>query len=206
LKDKSILDPWENAEFRELVLWAFEIKDDVLKSSMITLISRYAGDEAAALLKDRLCSRHVSDDVKHRILMNLKRLGEEEPYLALMDDSIVEVNINTFEVNASTHLELQREIVELILSNMSEEYNMGYFKYIINTWNIIVTNDKLFDKITNPKLWAAALEYNFAEKNGEYTSDRDICIRYSVDLQEMLDLNKKINEIAEETKDGHNAD
>jgi tetratricopeptide (TPR) repeat protein len=206
LKEADGKNPWLNKEFRELVLWAFEIKDDTLKSSMITLITKYAADEAPSLLRERLCSRHVSDDVKHRILMSLKKLGEKEPYIALMDNSIVEVNINTFEVNAVTHLDLQREIVELILLNMPEEYDLGYFKYIINTWNVIVAKDKLFDKISNPKLWAAALEYNFAEKNGILSSEQEICMRYSVDMHEMLELNKKINKLIEDYHNGHNVD
>ncbi len=204
LKETKSDNPWDNPEFRELVLWAFDIKDDTLKSSMITLITKYAGKEAAPILKRQLCSRHVTDDIKHKILMSLKKLGEKEPYIALMENNIVEVNINTFEVNAVAHVDLQRQIVELILENMPDEYELGYFKYIINTWNIIVTNDELFDTITNPKLWAASLEFNYAEKNGIISSEQDICTRYSVDMHEMLSLNKQINKILEEYKNGHN--
>ena len=75
LKDKSMPDLWANKEFKELILWALEIKDDALKASMITLITKYAGNEAPSLLQAKLCSRHVSDEVKHRILMSLKRAG-----------------------------------------------------------------------------------------------------------------------------------
>lgn len=195
LKDKSLKSPWEKAEFKELVLWAFEIKDEALKSSMITLITKYAGSEASAILQSKLCSRHVSDDIKHRILMSLKRLGEKEPYIALMDDNIVEVNVNTFEVSATKHLELQRDIIELILSKMPEKYDIEYFKYIINTWNIIVTKNKMFDKITDCKLWAAALEYNYTSTSDITISPEEISARYSVDINEMLSLQKKIKEV-----------
>ena len=198
LKDKNSKNLWANPEFRELVLWAFEIKDDALKASMITLITNYAGSEAPPLLQSKLCSRHVSDEVKHRIFMSLKKLGEKEPYLALLDDNIVEVNVNTFEVNATRHLELQREIVELILANMPDSYDIEYFKYIINTWNKIVAKEKMFDKITDCRLWAASLEYNFAVTSDIPTSPEDISIRYSVDMGEMLRLQKKIAKIVRE--------
>ena len=192
IKNDSTEKLWQDSEFRELVLWAFDIKDEALKSSMITLISKYAGSDAPKLLRAKLCSRHVSDDIKHRILLSLKKLGEKEPYLALMDDNIVEVSVNTFEVGLSKHLELQREIIELILANMPDSYDIEYFKYIINTWNILVTKEKLFDKITDSKLWAAALEYNYSLTYTDTASPEDISIRYSVDMNEMLKLNKKI--------------
>ncbi len=183
---------WENSEFRELVLWAFDIKDEALKSSMITIIAKYAGGEAPKLLRAKLCSRHVSDDIKHKILLSLKKLGEKEPYIALMDDNIVEVSVNTFEVGLSEHLKLQRDIIELILANMPESYDIEYFKYIINTWNILVTKENLFDKITDSKLWAAALEYNYSFTHTDTASPEDVSIRYCVDMNEMLNLNKKI--------------
>ena len=33
---------------------------------------------------------------------------------------------------------------------------------LFNTWNKIVEKEKMFDKITDCRLWAAALEYDFA--------------------------------------------
>ena len=198
LKDKTLDNPWKSAEFRELVLWAFDIKDDTLKSSMITLIAKYAGDEAASILKSKLCSRHVSDDIKHKILMSLKKLGEKEPYIALMDDNIVEVSVNTFEVNATRHLEMQRDIVELILANMPESYDIEYFKYIINTWNIIVAKDSIFDTISDSRLWAAALEYNYDRKIKSDSDPQISSIRYNVDINEMLNLANIINELTGE--------
>ncbi len=198
LKDKSIENPWELAEFRELVLWAFDIKDDTIKTSMITLIVKYAGSEAPPLLHSKLCSRHVNDEIKHRILMSLKRLGEKEPYIALMDDNIVEVNVNTFEVNASKNFDLQREIIETVLANMPEKYDIDYFKYIIEIWNIIVAKNELFDEAIDCKLWAAVLEFNYEKKRNSSFDPQEISIKYSIDINDMISLYKKIQDLLKE--------
>lgn len=192
LESNLIDNPWENGEFRELVLWAFNIKDDKLKSSMITLIAKYAGDEASKILFSKLCSRYVSDEVKHKILIKLKEIDAKEPYVAILDGSIVEINVNTFEVNNDKHINYQKEIIELLLTKCLIQYDQDFIHHIIGVWNKIISNEDLFDSNESCNLWAAVLEYEYVLTKDIPTNPNVIASKYDIDTDTMVKIADKI--------------
>jgi tetratricopeptide (TPR) repeat protein len=192
IENNLIQNPWENSEFRELVLWAFNIKDDKLKSSMITLITKYAGNEASKILFSKLCSRYVSDGIKHKILIKLKEINAKEPYVAILDGSIVEINVNTFEVSNDKHINYQKEIIELLLENCLMLYEQDFLSHVIEVWNNIISNEKVFDNKVSCQLWASILEYEYILYKNIDTDPKVIAEKYLIDQQTLVEVTKII--------------
>ena len=192
LADKDIINPWENKDFKEFIIWALDIKDDDLCSSIISIIAKYAGNDIKRLLLPKLCSRNTSDEMKHNILIILKKIGVKEPFIAILDKSIVEVNVNTFEVANDKCLKYQKNIMKNILSNISNAYDNDFISHIITTWNKISSNDNLFDYKLDSKLWSAVLEYEYILTKKLDVDKNTIVEKYDVDAAEMINLLNKL--------------
>ena len=85
---------WETDEqFRQLICWCLDFNDGLIKRAVINNLSLFQDDFARTLLKNFILKRTEKYEYKCDAISALKRMGAPQPYLAYIDDDIVEVRV-----------------------------------------------------------------------------------------------------------------
>ena len=110
----------EDAEFRSYALWGVELSDKRVRSACIEILSMVATQECILTLRWMLLSEFYDDETKNELLMALYHAGEPEPYLAMLEGSVVRAKISVYDFPKDGEA-FYREVIALAVSRMGEE-------------------------------------------------------------------------------------
>lgn len=170
---------WTNDDaLRALLLWGLTASDASIKRALLALIASFKDGESERVLRMFLGRRDEPDSVKREVFGMLKQMGAEEPYIAFMDDAIVEVRVNLL----GDPLRLPSEYEAVLTrasSRMKDLYEVDPQRDLVHIWAAYLRkNEGRLPRISRPDGWAAALEYVFCVEHGIDVPITELCRRH----------------------------
>lgn len=192
-KPSKLLDMWQSdGEFYSMIKWGLELNDDAIKGALLHIVAGFKDEKAEKLLRDFLLKKDESESLRKEVFALLKQNGVKEPYLAYMDQKLVEVKVNL--IADDTKYAVYREAAELAIKEMGGRYEGDYADYvrgIMERYLRIVPADHLIN-VRRKEIWAAALEYFYCKDNGITMRMQDLAQYYDVALTSLSNAYRRL--------------
>lgn len=189
----ELKEKWEsNDSLKALLIWGLELNDDTIKRAILNTVASFGDQNAERFLRDFILKRDENKDLKKDALTMLKQIGAKEPYIAYVDDNIVEVKVNIIDMSRIKIPKELQNIADFTISNMEDRYSDGYQEQIKDLWVKFIKAqypDKV-PRIRKKEAWAAALELYYCMKNDIKISKGEIIDYYGISYK-TLDTNYK---------------
>lgn len=189
----ELKEKWEsNDSLKALLIWGLELNDDTIKRAILNTVASFGDQNAERFLRDFILKRDENKDLKKDALTMLKQIGAKEPYIAYVDDNIVEVKVNIIDMSRIKIPKELQNIADFTISNMEDRYSNGYQEQIKDLWVKFIKAqypDKV-PRIRKKEAWAAALELYYCMKNDIKISKGEIIDYYGISYK-TLDTNYK---------------
>lgn len=176
LTDDELSEKWkENEYFRSLLYWGLDLNDSLIKRAILNVVASFRDEEAEEFLRLFLLRKNEDKKLKQEVVDLLKEIDAAEPYIAYIDNDIVEIKVEIPEVEAFEIPPQLKKVLDLALDKMHGRYREGYEKEIRELWVRFIKllyPDRL-PKIRKGEAWAAALELCY-------------CSKHSIDVQKTI--------------------
>jgi len=135
LKETDLLRKWrESNSFKSLLNWGLDLNDPLIKRAILNVVASFRDDKAEEFLRLFLLRKNEDKKLKQEALGMLKEMNASEPYIAYIDNDIVEVKVDILGIN-SHEIPIQLEkVVDTALIKMRGRYEEGYDKEIREMW------------------------------------------------------------------------
>jgi len=174
---------WERNDWTKgLFVWGLSLNDTSMKKGILYAVSSMKDANAEYLLRDFSLRRNVDDSIKKDALMLLSRMGAEEPYIAYMNDNVVEIRVNSTDLKDKEIPAVYQQVVDIAIETMKMHYEQGYEVVIKKVWNLFISSAQpsSLPKIKKPAAWAAALELFYCSIKGFTANKSEISKRYNI--------------------------
>ena len=135
LTDNDLLKKWKESEyFRSLLYWGLDLNDSLIKSAILNVVASFRDEEAEEFLRLFLLRKNEDKKLKQEVVGFLKEMNAAEPYIAYIDNEIVEVKVDVLEDEIFEIPAQLEKVVDLALIKMHGRYSEGYEKEIRELW------------------------------------------------------------------------
>lgn len=178
LKQKWEINDWT----RGLFVWGLSLNDNLMKKGILNAVASMKDAKAEYFLRDFSLRKNVDDDLKKDALMLLNQMGAKEPYMAYMNDNVVEIRVNSADFQENEVPAYYQRVVNIAIEGMRNRYKRGYEADIKRLWDNFLSAAKTYSlpKIKKPEAWAAALELFYCSVKDLSASKREIAKRYNI--------------------------
>jgi len=190
---------WNNdPEFYDIITWGLDINDDMIKSILLHIIAEFKDDKAEKILREFLLRRGESERLRQEIFALLKQNDVKEPYMAYIDQRLVEVKVNIVP-DGKNVCEAYREAAELAAKIMCkrlgcEDDCAQDMRQIMEDYLRSVSDGELVN-IRKKEVWAAALEYFYCKhKKKIKVCMADVADRYGVSVSALSGAYRRLTQ------------
>ena len=174
----------DEPDFKRLIAWGIGMSDRSIKLALLHIVSLFADEEAEGILRGFLTRHDESDEVKREVFGMLKQMDAQEPYLAIIEDALVEVRVNATRLEGAMphgYDDILRETIASMAARYPEE---EFMQAVIKLWVEYATS--LGDKpprIQNKAAWCSALEGAYWRAEGKPRMLSSVARLWEVRLQ-----------------------
>jgi tetratricopeptide (TPR) repeat protein len=183
LSIEDLKQKWERNDWTQgLFVWSLSLNDNLMKKGILNAVASMKDSKAEYFLRDFSLRRNVDDDLKKEALMLLSQMGAKEPYMAYMNDNVVEIRVNSTVLHENEAPAYYQEVVDIAMEGMKNKYKRGYETDIKRIWDqfVFTVKTESLPRIKKPEAWAAALELFYCSLNGLSVNKSGIAKRYNV--------------------------
>lgn len=183
LSAEELKQKWgRNDWIKGLFVWGLCLNDNLLKKGILNAVASMKDAKAEYFLRDFSLRRNVDNDLKKETLLLLSLMGAQEPYMAYMNDNVVEIRVNSTDSKDRALPVVFQEVVDIAIDGMKTRYKQGYEAVIERIWKHFIssTQPALWPKIKKPGAWAAALELCYCSVQGLSANKSEIAKRYNI--------------------------
>jgi len=180
---EELRQKWERNDFViGLFIWGLSLNDNILKKEILNVVALINDKKAEYFLRDFCLRRNVDEETKRRAVMFLSRMGAKEPYMAYLNDNLVEVRANSKVSNNNGIFTAYDEVVDIAIGGMKDSFEDSFEDDIKRYWAYFMSYPRqgALPKIKKPQVWAAALEFVYCTFKGIPARKSDIAERYNV--------------------------
>ena len=176
---------------RTLLLWGLDLNDPIIKKAILNVVASFGDKKSERFLRDFVLRKQEGADEIREALKLLKQINAEEPYIAYVDDNIVEVKVSIREHRQRKEAKVLRTIPQFAADNMILRYPQGHDEEIRALWQQIVAKVPS-EMLLRRKMegWAAALELLYASMKGIPVSKRFLSDLYLVSYATLMNAYK----------------
>lgn len=197
LPHKDLKKRWNSSdELLALLQWGLELNDPSIKRAILNVIASFKDGKAESFLREFILRKSVSDDLKREAVMLLKQMGASEPYIAYLDDNIVQIKIDVVAKNLPDDLpEVFYNVVNRAVEMMKNRYEEGFEAQIREIWSGFVAAMLPYGlpRIRKPEVWAAALELYYCLTSGLAVDKVELAYRYGVSYSSVSNALRRIS-------------
>lgn len=197
LSVQELREHWEHdPEFFNIVNWGLEINDPIIKKAVINLVASFRDERAVELLKGYILRRNEPDDVKQEVFVLLNQIGAEEPYMAYLNQSIVEVYVNQKQGTVPIGFRAVRDSIRQGMQGRRPRLLIDKALALWEEYAGRCAPD--FHMIRDREAWAAATEYIVSRKENDGIGKSTLCRVYGVGIamfnRTLARINAKLKE------------
>ncbi|HHW69754.1 MAG TPA: tetratricopeptide repeat protein [Clostridiales bacterium] len=189
----------EDDTIYNLFNWGIALNDDIIKRAILATVSNFKDGKAENFLRNYILKRNEKDEQKREALAYLKRMDAKEPYVAYINDSVVEVKVSIIDLNKIELPSKYKKVFEFTIETMAERYETGYEDYIEEIWSRFIKSlypDRL-PRIYKIETWAATLEYYYCTQHDIDVSKNELARLYNITPNSINNNLKKLEKIIE---------
>ncbi|NLT16271.1 MAG: tetratricopeptide repeat protein [Clostridiales bacterium] len=181
LSVQDLREHWEHdPEFFGIINWGLEINDAIIKKAVINLVASFRDERAIELLKAYILRRNEPDELKQEVFALLSQIGAEEPYMAYLNQSIVEVYVNAKHTAVPVGF---RAVRDAIRQGMHGRRPRALIDKALALWEEYAYRCAPdFHTIRAREAWAAVAEYLVTRKENDGVGKSALCRIYGVGL------------------------
>lgn len=166
LSSADLIKKWKNGDGLESLLrWGLDLNDVLIKKAILNVVASFQDEKAEQFLRAFILRKSEEEEQIQEALALLKEMNAKEPYLAYLDDNIVEVSVK-FGKAAKFHNYMLEEIPEMVIRRLKTFYLHDCENDIRDTWAFVTARWDATGtpRILKPEGWAAALELFYRTK------------------------------------------
>lgn len=200
LREQDLLVKWEKDDsFRTLLAWGLELNDELIKKAILNVVASFEDNKAEDFLRDFLLRINESEELKTEALGLLKQMHASEPYIAYVEDDLVEVKV---EIGEDMHFEMplgMRKVLDIAFHQMRGRYEKGYTQEIEQIWTEFVKKlyPNYLPRIKKHEAWAAALEIYYCIEQDIPITKVEVSNRYGITYSAMNNNYNRIKRVLE---------
>ncbi|MBQ9989012.1 MAG: tetratricopeptide repeat protein [Clostridia bacterium] len=199
---EEMLRAWNSdPQFREYMFWALNLFDSSLQDTVIELLGLVGDDVAEETLRDFLMRREGAKEQKNHIFAILKNMGAEEPYIAVMDGTLVEARLTRTTVADENFPREYAAVMELCAKRMHERGLDDLIESALSVWNRFIQRLRgALPPLQNKAAWAAAVEMIAARMDGLKPDPDEVCQAYRVSHTALVHSYRELKRILQRGK------
>ncbi|HHY83150.1 MAG TPA: tetratricopeptide repeat protein [Clostridiales bacterium] len=200
LPSVDLAEKWKNGNALDSLLrWGLDLNDVMIKKAILNVVASFRDEKAEQFLRAFVLRKTEGKEQIREALTLLKEMNAKEPYLAYVDDSIVEVSVN-FNSTAGSGRDVIEAIPEMAIERIKSYYLVDCEDDIRDIWESVVT---LWEKTGKPRIqkpegWAAALELYYRIREGLPVSKTELAASWHVTYNTMMNNYNYINKLLAE--------
>lgn len=169
----------EDGQFRCMVVWALHLRDSGIQRAMLELLSMLGDGNAEQVLRLFLMEEDVSYAMKNDTFPLLKRMGAQEPYVALLNGELVEARVTVVDTDDQEVPECYPRVIELVIRRMRLRKRDAAIESAVKLWTEYIRHcPRPLPEIPRIAPWAAALEILACEQQGLSADLKDVADAY----------------------------
>ena len=172
---------WRDDErYRALLAWALSLRERTVQRMVLNLLVTYADRRAEYLLRQFLLHKEEPDSLKREVIGMLRLIGAAQPYIAYIDNNLVEARVNRNQAEGERPL---REVYRLIRRHSGRKTK----EQLRGLKRLLVALYAQYPPGRDVDAWAAA-----AQTLWEGSSQADLANRYGVSPRLIRHLAEKM--------------
>ncbi len=193
LPDSRFNELWNNDEdFMNTILWGLEYGDENIKRAIAGMVAGFADRKAERILRGFLLRRRQPDDVKNDIFVLLKRMNANEPYIAYIDDEVVEVKVGAYDIDGKELGEEYSKLFKLLYKIIELHYSEEVLKSTLEVIQKYLEEPESEALSERTNEIAAAILYLALKECGQAESMASICVKLDANEAQALEVAKKL--------------
>lgn len=199
LPGADLKNKWKNGDSLESLLrWGLKLNDAKIKKAILNVVASFRDDRAEQFLRTFVLGKSEGKELIQEALALLKEMDAKEPYLAYIDDDIVEVNIN--HSNYPSKKDILAKIPEMAIERLKSSYLHDCEEDIRDIWNCVVSHWDLvgMPKILKPQGWSAALELFYRIREALPVNKTELAASWNISYSTMMKNYHFINQLIDE--------
>jgi len=201
LDEKSLLIKWRyDDSFRMLLYWGLELNDKLIKKAILNVVASFNDRKAEEFLREFLLRISESEELKTEALGLLKQMSAQEPYMAYVDDGLVEVKVDILEEDAFIIPSDMEVVIQTAVNMMEGRYEEGYQDDVRQIWTKFLKSlyPNELPRIKKYEAWAAAIELYYCMEHGIYVKNKDVSDHYGISYSSLYNNYNRIRMILQE--------
>ena len=199
LPGTDLRNKWRNGDdLASLLRWGLNLNDVMIKKAILNVVASFRDDRAEQFLRTFVLGKTEQKELIQEALALLKEMDAKEPYLAYIDDDIVEVNIN--QDNSSTKEYVLAKIPEMVIKRLKSSYLHDCEENIRDIWGYVIAHWNMvgMPQIRKPHGWAAALELFYRIKENLPVNKTELAASWNISYSTMMRNYHFINQLVDE--------
>lgn len=200
LSSSDLRNKWENGdELESLLRWGLNLNDVMIKKAILNVVASFQDFRAEQFLRTFVLRKSEGKELIQEALALLKEMGAKEPYLAYIDDNIVEVSIDHGSYS-STKRDVLIRIPEMVIKRLKSSYHHDCEQDIKDIWSCVVTHWEVagMPQIRKPQGWAAALELFYRSREELPVCKTELAASWDISYSTMMKNYHFINRLIDE--------
>lgn len=197
LPHKDLKKRWSSSdELLALLKWGLELNDLSIKRAILGVIASFKDGKAESFLREFILRKSVDDELKREAVMLLKQMGAPEPYIAYLDDNIVQIRIDVVVHNTPTDLpQVFHDVINIAIETMKGRYKDGFEAQVREIWNNFISAMLPYGlpRIRKPEAWAAALELYYCLMSGLVVDKTELARLYRASYSTISNACRRIS-------------
>ncbi|MDL2225515.1 tetratricopeptide repeat protein [Eubacteriales bacterium OttesenSCG-928-M02] len=170
-------------EFQSYVFWGLTLDEKTVRSACIEVLAIVGDNQCVLMLEDMLLSPDWDDEVKNELLMALSRAGREEPFLALINDSIVRAKVSVYDFPKNGE-QYYRDVIEALLKGLKTEGMESYADDAIDLFHEYIHNTEGREYETLPMAdLCAGLTYLAITFSEKAITKKEVCAMFDTNYR-----------------------
>jgi len=200
----DLVDKWRNGDsLLSLLNWGLDLNDILIRKAILHVVASFRDEKAERFLREFLLRKSEGEELIREALALLKDMNAPEPFLAYVDDNMVEVKVRATRKEGPGKEEILKEIPDMAIAGMKELYLKDFEQDIHEIWNCVVYYWKAQDnmpEIRKTEGWAAALELFYCVQEDMTINRTALAGSYHVAYSTMMNHYRYICEVIENTE------
>ena len=164
------------------------------------MVASFNDRKAEEFLREFLLRISESEELKTEALGLLKQMSAQEPYMAYVDDGLVEVKLDILEEDAFIIPSDMEVVIQTAVNMMEGRYEEGYQDDVRQIWTKFLKSlyPNELPRIKKYEAWAAAIELYYCMEHGIYVKNKDVSDHYGISYSSLYNNYNRIRMILQE--------
>lgn len=198
LSSVDLMDKWKNGEsLAALLSWGLDLNDSIIKKAILNVVASFQDGKSERFLRDFILRKNEGEEQIKEALTLLKEMNAPEPYIAYVDDNIVEVNVSINEKRKYIMDRMLENIPDMTISSLEMQDINNFEEDVRYVWDCLMQHwsKEGIPKMRKPEGWSAALELYYLIKEDMPVNKTELAEAFNITYTTLMNNYRYIEKI-----------